>query len=294
MPLLMLISGYLFAYSVKGKRWDVVIWTKCKQLLLPLAGWSVVYTLIAAGKTVGGEEVINALWIIRKLIEHFIYGPWFLWAVWWCSLVITLVRRFFKDCPWIYLLGTLLTFVVPDGYNLYLYKFMWPFFLLAYWFHAYDYQTKWEKLHQNKGFICSVVVVFLLLLPLYNYHSYIYITEYNIIGKNALKQIYLDVYRFLIGMAGSLTAIYLVRGLLKVLPEKIKSCAAFVGRNTLGIYIISDIIFTNVLLAVTAGLEDVSYCYVAVETVAVLLLSLGINEALKRIPVTNKLLLGGR
>ena len=139
MPLFMLISGYLFAYSFKNKDWKEILLIKFKQLIVPLFFWSIISLFIAIFKS---EESVNALWILKKLITGFIYGPWFLWALWWCSVIVIIVRRFFSDNAVIYILGTLLTFVIPDILSLALYKFMWPYFFLAYFFHLGRHSIK--------------------------------------------------------------------------------------------------------------------------------------------------------
>ncbi len=296
MPLFMLISGYLFAFSVKNKKWNELIFIKFKQLIIPLFSWSFISLFISIGKIIAGvsSESITALWIAKKLISGFVLGPWFLWALWWCSFIVIIVRRFFKDSPIVYILGSLLTLVIPDSMNLSLYKFMWPFFLLAYVFNTYDYTNKLKKIYLNKFFIICTFIIFALLLSFYNYNSYIYTSGHSILGKNAAIQIYTDCFRFIVGLAGSISAIYLIYALMKVLPNMMKNIMSYIGQNTLGIYIISGIIIPELLAIAVASLRGINYLYVLVETAVVLCLSLFINAILKRFKTTNKLLLGGR
>lgn len=298
MPFFMLISGYLFAYSCEKKKWYELLIVKFKQLIIPLACFSVVSLLIAIVKEAafGASEVISVTWIAKTLFQSFVYGPWFLWALWWCSLAVILVRRFFRDSVWIYVLGTLLTFVLPDSYNLQMYKFMWPFFLLAYLFCANDYQNKLKSFYTKKWMPVLLGVVFIGLLCFYNYDIYIYNSGFTVLGKDVLTQTGINIFRFVVGLTGSIFVMYLIAGLMKIMPEGCgcKRALAFLGQNTIGIYILSGMLITEGLSKVTASLHGVNYLLVVVEVLVVLLLSLILNAVLKRFQVTRQLFLGGR
>lgn len=296
MPLFMLISGCLFASSIKTKKWNELLYAKFKQLIIPLCSWSVISLFISIGKSSRGlsSESINVLWIVKKLISGFVYGPWFLWAVWWCSFVIIVVRRFFRDSPIVYFLGSVLTFVITDALNLALYKFMWPFFLFAYIFNTYDYRSKLKKIYLNKGFIACTFIVFGFLLFFYNYDSYIYTSGYSVLNKNVAIQIYTNCFRFIIGMVGSISTMYLIYVLVRVLPNAMNNLLSYIGKNTLGIYIISGIVFAELLPKITSSLKGINYLYIFIETMGVLCFSILINALLKRFKITNRLFLGGR
>lgn len=124
MPLFMLISGYLFAFTVKNlfSNDDVktIIVKKVKQLIIPLLSWSFVSVAIQIGELTlkGNASQISVIWLLKQLVSNFVLGPWFLWAVWWCSLVVIFVRYFFKDNPYIYFAVLILTFFVPDSFGL--------------------------------------------------------------------------------------------------------------------------------------------------------------------------------
>lgn len=296
MPLFMLISGYLFAFSTKSKKWNELLFIKMKQLIIPLGVWSVVTLLIEIIKVMTNTTAasINIIWIAKKLITGFIYGPWFLWAIWWCSLIVVIVRRFFNDNIFIYIAGTLVTFILPDTFNLAVYKYMWPFFLLAYLFNAKGYKEKLKKFYMNKIFILCCFFAFALLLIFYNYDSYIYTSGYTVLNRDILKQVCIDVYRFFIGLVGSISVMYLIYWAVKILPDKIKNVFAYIGMNTLGIYIISNILFTEILQNITSALTGINYFYIFLGSVFILCTSILITAILKRFKITNALFLGGR
>lgn len=296
MPLFMLISGYLFAYSIKTKTWTELLFIKFKQLIIPLFGWSFVSLLIELFKTPMGAstEPITISWIMKEFISSFLLGPWFLWAIWWCSFIVIIVRTFFKDNPFVYILGCLLTFVVPDSLNLSLYKFMLPFFLLAYAFNAYDYKNKLKKIYLHKAFILCCFITFAILLTLFNDNSYIYVSGYCILNKNIIQQIYNNVFRFIIGIMGSTSIMYLIYSLVNILPDKANYLLTYIGKNTLGIYIISSYMFVEILSKVSFSLKGINYFYILIEFICILSVSILINAILKKTKITNILFLGGR
>lgn len=296
MPLFMLISGYLFAYSINNKKWNKVLITKINQLIIPLFAWSFISLIITISKSIpqGTGESLNIIWIIKKILSNFIYGPWFLWAIWWCSLAIIIVKTFLKDSKIIYILITIITFILPDILNLSLYKFMWPFFLLAYMFNTYDWKNKLKPLYNNKFFIIAVSITFVILLIFFKNDYYIYISGYTLLNKNILYQLFINIYRFAIGISGSISILYLLYAIEKIMPNILKEGFAYIGKNTMGIYIISSIIFTEFLPLIIGSLNGINYFYILIETLSILLVSIILTLILKKFKITNILFLGGR
>ena len=296
MPLFMLISGYLFSGSLERTDWRELLLRKVRQLLVPLFCWSVLMLCISIGKRLLGlsPEPIGLSWAVRKLASEFLYGPWFLWAIWWCSLAVILIKTHLRDSIAFYLLCCALTFVIPDSLNLGLYKYMWPFFLLGHLFRARSWQSKWQMLYRNKMFILLIFLMFGLLLCFYDYDSYIYTSGYTILGKPVLAQISIDFYRFAVGLTGSIAAMYAIYALQKVLNESHKALLAHIGQNTLGIYLVSSQLLNPLLSAVTRNLSGPNLFYILIESLVILWVSLLLTGILTRFKWTNRLLLGGR
>lgn len=101
MPLFMLISGYLFAISSKEKTFKQSLFAKIKQLIIPLLCWSVITLIVECIKIPLGvsTHTFGFIWIFQTLLSSFIGGPWFLWSLWWCSLIIIIGKKIFKDNP---------------------------------------------------------------------------------------------------------------------------------------------------------------------------------------------------
>ena len=173
MPLFMLISGYLFAYSFKHKQSRELLVTKCKQILIPLFSWSFITLLIQIIKIAIGilPQRITFVWIVQSIISGFFGGPWFLWALWWCSVVIILGKVFSKDNIIVYIILCLVSFIIPDNIVPAVYKFMYPFFLSGYIFNKYNLKEKLKNIYFNKMFIIFCFVVFVFLLSFYNYNT---------------------------------------------------------------------------------------------------------------------------
>ena len=294
MPLFMLISGYLFAFSCKRKSTKELLVGKVKQVIIPLFCWSFVSMVVEIIKIIVGvsTSTFSIVWMGQTILSAFWHGPWFLWAIWWCSFVVIIGRRFCKDNILFYLGICVLTLLVPDVNNTAVYKFMLPFFILAYLFNDRDLKVKLRKYYLHFAFIIPCFALYVFLLPRYNFDTYIYTTGYTIFGKNIIYQLHNDCFRFVIGLVGSICMVYLVYALVRVAPEKMMKPLSYVGKCTMGIYLISNYFFDEVLKRMP--IPRLSFIYVALEFVCVLGLSLLINATLQRYKTTNRLFLGGR
>jgi len=300
MPVFMMISGYLFYYTMQNHSDKEILLSRITRLLIPIFIW-------------------NGLFLIFHFIVHFIHHDiihhdlveinltvgltnylcssfqttWFLWAILWCSLIVLISNRLFKDCIFIYILVFILTFVVTDSFNLSLYKYMYPFFIIGYFFC------------KKKGDVCKILqrvnviylllvvaLIYLLLMPFYNYSSYIYTGGYTIIGRNAETQIAIDIYRLMVGLFGGVFIILIISQLFKFDIFSKVNIITKLGIDSLGIYIVSGYLFIFVQ-KLTVSLS-INYIISLLETMVVLAVSYLIVYFLKKSKIANILLLGGR
>ncbi|MBD5461397.1 MAG: acyltransferase family protein, partial [Lachnospiraceae bacterium] len=129
MPLFMMVSGYLCWGSIEradsGKKRLELIRRRAKSLLTPVFFWTAVEYIrnFALNPAVGAKGPL-------KIIFDYFYSVfnnlWFLWAVFWCFLIVFMMHCYFKDNVILYALGFLLMFFVPDGMCLGVYKYMLP------------------------------------------------------------------------------------------------------------------------------------------------------------------------
>ena len=200
---------------------------------------------------------------------------WFLWAVFWCSMAVVIANRLFGDSGAVYMAGLLLTFVVPDILNLHLYKFMYPYFMIGYFFNRRSLAQRYKAVYSSDAFLWASGIAYALLLVPYRRSTYIYISGDSILRENMLGQLGTDIYRFVIGLAGSVFVMLLVRRAYERFSGLRKSCALLtLGRNTKGVYIISQLVFFYILPKLTGSFAPRHYSIVAVETAVILAASL--------------------
>lgn len=224
MPLFMLISGYLFSCSSKNKTVKELIIKKVKQLIIPLFCWSFVTLIVALFKIWVGvsSQSITFMWIIGMITSGFWGGPWFLWALWWSSIIVIIGKKLFKNNILFYMLICAVCFVIPDINNTAVLKFMFPFFLIAYLFNEYDLKTKLKDIYMHRAFGFSCLILFVLLLKFYDFSSFIYTTGFCVLNKNVLFQIHINCYRFLIGILGSISVMCVIYSFMDIMPNVVK------------------------------------------------------------------------
>ena len=87
--------------------------------------------------------------------------------------------------------------------------------------------------------------------------------------------------------------ILILSAIYKKISEHIINIVATIGIHSLGIYMISGLIF-NILPYFVQDLKTINYFIVILESIIILLISLLISICLKKNKITNLLFLGGR
>lgn len=289
MPVFMMMSGYLFSGSVERHSFEQLVKSRIKHLLAPIAIWSTVIYLIEMFQ----DGFSN--FSIRGIVHNSLFSLWFLWSIFYSTMVVLIVRKFFRDNMLLYLLGWLLTFVMPDTYNLKLYKFMYPYFIVFYLIGR-ERIKNYYRISIKKSIIMAAAAfgISLALFPFFHYDAYIYTSDYCILGSEApMKVLGMDIYRMMIGFSGGVCFLCT----LYVLYSRYKTKSALgkgfvlIGQRAMGMYIVSGYLFEKIVPRVTAGLSP-GYLWNVLETLMVLCISLACTEILMRIPYLNKVLLG--
>lgn len=284
MPLFMLISGYLFYFSLTKKNIIELIIARFKSLIVPIISWGVIINLIL-------------LYYNRNFDIYQFYSIWFLWAILFNSLLIIVINKFFKDNIMIYIFILIIMFIIPDNFNLGLYKYMYPYFLLGYLFNK-TLITK--KIDINKVIIFS----FILYVPLmffWNKLSYIYVSGINVFGELSIgNQVLIDIYRWVVGGIGSILFIALLKKIYNknMFGERISKFFEKAGKNSLGIYIISSYIFIyffpKYIYSIKIDNIIINAIYILLITIAMLTSSYFITLLISKVKILNILLLGNR
>lgn len=295
MPMFMLISGFLFAYSCKKYSTKDFIWNRIKGLCVPILFWGGIDFFIALN-----EKYTNMidLALIKLGISSFLSTLWFLWALLFCSSICYLIKIVFNDNINIHLGVLTLLIMTPDLYFLSLAKFMYPYFIAGYYFNKKELYSNRVLLTNKKNYL-FFGMIYLGLYSLFNRSSYVYVTGISIFGKNSLKtiveQLLIDGYRWIIGFVGCILFILFTRKCYEIILhrklhslEKIfvaigkKSLAIYAFSHYVNLFILSDIDFAgNLMLWACQTIVIIGICY----SIAVLI---------DKISVLRFIMLGGR
>ena len=148
--------------------------------------------------------------------------------------------KLLNDKIFVYILIFVVSFFVPDIYHIDLYKFMFPYFVIGYMYKKYDLQEKLKAIYNSDCFICVIGIVFILLFCLFERDSYIYVSGHSIVGKDFVNQLFVDFYRYITGLTGSVFTLLLLIKIYnfctqkKILKEN--NVILTIGKNTMGIY----------------------------------------------------------
>lgn len=234
MPLFSLISGYFLYLTVQKYSLFMLIKRRFFQLLFPVfVIFFLYYSLIFFKHRAQFSATDYISWYFSSCYS----ATWFLWAAFMISIIIAVIHKYLKDNIFIYFFILIITLIVPDN-AIVLYKFVFPYFLIGFLFHKYDCISSalWKKCNSFYGSFI-LLLSFLILLFQYSRNTYIYTTGIFVL-TNFPTQLFIDIYRFLIGLIGSTCFIIYI----KKIPEKYLSSMplhllSYSGKYTSFIYI---------------------------------------------------------
>lgn len=173
-----------------------------------------------------------------------------------------------------------MTFIIPNYLWIHLYKFMYLYFLIGYYIQNFIKKLKSLPVLKYCTTFLIISTVFLLVLKHYSYNSFIYTSKYYIFGSNNTPyvQLNIDIYRSIIGLIGSLFIIFIINLLdykfKKMNLVKLKEGIIYLGKNSLGIYIISTYLF--LILSELICINSPSYINNLLETFIMLIISISV------------------
>lgn len=239
MPLFMLISGYLFYYSLIKRSLSEILRHKVQSIGQPLVLCTAFIYYITIGISSVCKGSISAL-VDGKWI-HSTGGLWFLWSVLTSSIVVSVSNKLAKNF-WqegvLLILGFAFVALLPDmTMNLYMY----PFFVIGYLLGR-----KEPAIPKVTKTVIAVVLsaLFPALLLMFQKKHYIYITGIVSSNRSFSETIKIDLFRWTIGIVGCVFAIsvILVSFILfsKTKPGKwIIHRISILGKNSLAMYTMS-------------------------------------------------------
>lgn len=237
MPLFMIVSGYLFFYSFQKRTLSELLKHRTYSMLYPIVFVTITNNLLMM---IPNTILSRKLGIFDGALFHGIaYSLWFLWSVlvssWTVALICKVVRNWFAQMV-LSAAGFLIVAMFP---NMSMNLFMYPFFLVGFFFAMHK--------HVITKFLYKLIwapfIVFLFMIRYYKTEHYIYITPIYSSENGLLYSLQVDMFRFLIGVAGSACVLAVV-GLAFFAVGKAKKSLHFkpfeviakLGENSLQIY----------------------------------------------------------
>lgn len=250
MPLFMIVSGYLFFYSLRNKTLIKTVWSRVCSLGMPILVWGCFPRLISAIISFSrGNEKVYMSNIIKIAYEVTIRGCtsfWFLWSVLLISIIVAfgekVIRSYWRG---LYLLSVIVVILILPGRENNL--FMYPYFLFG--FYSHDLLGKIKFKYRLMNF-CKLfcMALFVILIFFYTEDCYIYTTGLWIeqVESVSCKQIGIDLYRYIIGFAGSIAVlIFLTKIYRWNRMQKVWQYVERLGKMSLQIYILQHYVVEN-------------------------------------------------
>lgn len=292
MPLFMMVSGYLcwesMQRAVTKEQRKNLLKRRLRTLPVPIflctAAEFIIRTAVNLTKGNFPQKTLILEYILNVLNNF-----WFLWAVFWCFLIVFVMHYFFHDSVILYILGFAMMFFIPDGMALGAYKFMMPYFIAAFYMHKYKDKRNVSLNSQPEiRWLILSGLIFGGLFLFFDENSFIYLSGYKLIGKDVIRQLKIDFYRTAVGFAGSAFFILLWQFVFARCGKWCKfRILTELGKNSMGIYIIS----TYLLVYVVQRMETINrsfYPLNALQAVIVLIFSLLLVKLIAKLPFARK------
>lgn len=295
MPLFMFISGYLFSYSLNRMNNPIdIIKYRFKRLVIPIISWGLLISILKIIiKILVGRDIniISELYSYIKLIP---YSSWFLWGLFYCSIIVIIGNKFFKDSIFFYIFCCVIMLFIPDYLASNLYKFVYPYFVIGYFINDIkDIIIKYSKYIKIVSFS-----LFPLLLLLWKKDYYIYISGTYLFNEYYPHQLENVLYRYGIGLIGIIVILFLIELYFKFINKnKINNILCILGKYSLGIYIITGYMF-DLLNRITVPFVNNMYIYSFIVTpivsMVMVYISVIISKKIQSNKLLNTLLFGGK
>lgn len=226
MPLFMTVVGF-FSGSVAEKRFSDFITIKARQLLLPplvIGGFLAVGVWLKSGPSIALNSIISSYWFLKSAFLCFL---------------IYYVGTKVESWRWLGIVFSLVVSLCITDFGV---DRLYPYFLLGILLRTYQ---SYLKVKAGMIAICSGAV-FILMLPHFN--SEILVARCLAAFKTAINEheyagLYCYLFRFVIGLAGSLFFISLFEYLsMKITAGKYGRMIAAWGAETLGVYLFQTIL----------------------------------------------------
>lgn len=260
MPSFGIISGMLYKEYISSRTFGQKLKKILLSFMMPMALFSVLEVI---RKIFEGGISPFIYDIVSYYICVFLYNWWFVWAIAIGYFIFALI-----ECFRIKISGQVVGAVIiqlcflllPNSGNNFLYGFIFFYFCVGYFVVQCENGLKnTVMLLQKPGHrlvLFVSLIAWMVLYVFYEKEHYIYISFLSVSGGN-WQQLVIDIYRWIIGLCGSITVLMILYKYIEVLPDLVLKILAFMGRNSLYIYILQGF-FTMMLQAI---LTEETYKY---------------------------------
>jgi len=304
MPLFMLLAGWFAFISFKKiegdrkKQWKFLL-KRAFLYVFPILFWT--FFEFARGYITNirlGNENAPISVLAPQFFSYFLTNLWFLWAILVCLVIVFIMHFYLKDNVVLYLIGFLGLFVITDNMNLGVYKYLLPYYIGAFYTNMYKEKLldtkpgrKIKALYEERSWLILLVfvVVFAALFAIYNDKVFIYRSGYRISRATLFKQIAVDMYRMIIGFAGSGMVIIFWDIVVSKMSSYKWPLLCLFGKNSLGIYILQGYYILLVMTKYTNNLKP-HWWIVLIETISICAISLISAIILEKVPIIRCLL----
>lgn len=295
MPFFMLLSGYVSIKGISNRSFVDTAKKRFSTLIIPFLSWAIIMYayLILANAVIGlnsGVET-NILYYVVSVVLSPGKGLWFLWVLFFLNILLALIIKFvpkFGMIVSIILYAIVLKIPCSDLFYVYMIKWLYPFFFIG----AYSYVYKQQLSKLIKPIIILFSILFPILILWWGKSDYVYISKMEFNG-GTLNNIGDFLYRYLIAFAGISLALLISKLVMK--SRQTTELLNKVGRYTIDIYAIETIFIP--LLPHLPHLKGALFylVYVPIVSLAIIIMSYLISKfIIRKIPILNRLLLGGR
>lgn len=245
MPLFMLVSGYLFYFSFRKRNLQELLQHRVSGLIHPIIIFTILDYYLSHAVHIIKEHDYGALFSGAWLENINIL--WFLWSTLIASVVIGIVYKS-SDKPYVKLLlllsGIGFALIMPCAVmNIW----MLPYFLTGFLF------CRWKENHAAHRILkvrYAFLIIFPVMLAFFHKEHLIYVTGFYDSNYSIAKCIWIDVYRWAIGFAGSIFILVLIEMMLHLgnqlsVMNRFLNCMDRIGSKSLQIYCVSILVLSR-------------------------------------------------
>lgn len=218
MPLFLVTTGY-FLITPHKPLGSSYFKKKTRRFLMPAFLWGGTVGCISIMK---GILIDNEILFTRSNLNQFMrYAAslWYLYAAWICAVIIGGIVQWIPNKYRNYSLiicAICMNLIPTDRWYV---AFAFSFILIGYFLRIREFKLEYFESHFRLGIV--FLIVYAVLLKFYKYEHSIYVAGNNLFTNDVMhRQILIDVFRFVMGILGSISIAFILHWIWKITLEK--------------------------------------------------------------------------